>query len=214
MLKLYAANPGPDWWRKRFWPLLIQGRRTSGQWLAAGAMAGLILLLVSACGGEPSAEPTPAPNPTAASTPGGTAIAPEITQVRHAAATTGSTAVESATAAPTLANRTTRSVSEGAAETARERYQRLLRGSWSTDFSRTSIDFDEIMTGGPPKDGIPAIDQPVFESVGDADGWLDDLEPVQVVDIGGDVRAYPVQIMVWHEIVNDTVGGEPVVITF
>ena len=210
MLKLHAANPDPDWRRKRFWPLLIQGRRSSGQWLAAGAMAGLILLLVSACGGEP----TPAPNPTAASTPVGTEIAPEITQVKHAAATTGSAAIESATAAPTLANRTTRSVSEGEAETARERYQRLLRGSWSTDFSRTSIDFDEIMTGGPPKDGIPAIDQPVFESVGDADGWLEDLEPVQVVDIGGDVRAYPVQIMVWHEIVNDTVGGEPVVITY
>ena len=214
MLKLYAANPEPVWRRKRFLPLLIQRRRTSGQWLAAGAMAGLMLLLVSACGGEPSVGPTTAGDPTEAAAPGGTAIAPEITQVRHAAATTGSTAIESATAAPTQANRATRSVSKGEAETARERYQRLLRGSWSTDFSRTSIDFDEIMTGGPPKDGIPAIDQPVFESVGDADGWLEDLEPVQVVDIGGDVRAYPVQIMVWHEIVNDTVGGEPVVITF
>ena len=214
MLKLHAANPEPVWRRKRLLPLLIQGRRTSGQWLAARAMAGLMLLLVSACGGEPSAEPTPAPNPTAASTPGGTAIAPEITQVRHAAATTGSTAMESATATPTQANRTTGSVSEGAAASARERYQRLLRASWSTDFSRTSIDFDEIMTGGPPKDGIPSIDQPAFETVSDADGWLEDLEPVQVVDIGGDVRAYPVQIMVWHEIVNDTVGAEPVVITF
>ena len=214
MLKLHAANPVPDWRRKPFMRWLIRGRRSSRQRLAAGAMAGLILLLVSACGGAPSAEPTPAANPTAVSTPGSTAIAPENTPVGYAAATTGSTAIQSATATPTPANRTTGSVNEGEAETARQRFQRLLSASWSTDFSRTSIDFDEIMTGGPPKDGIPAIDQPVFESVGDADGWLEDLEPVQVVDIGGDVRAYPVQIMVWHEIVNDTVGGEPVVITF
>ena len=214
MLKLHAAKPVPDWRRKPFMRLLIQARRTSGQRLAAGVMASLLLLSVSACGGEPSAEPTPAANPTAVSTPGSAAIAPENTPVEYAAAATGSTAIESATAAPTLANRTTGALSESDAEAARQRFQRLLRASWSTDFSRTSIDFDEIMTGGPPKDGIPAIDQPVFESVGDADGWLEDLEPVQVVDIGGDVRAYPVQIMVWHEIVNDTVGGEPVVITF
>ena len=70
------------------------------------------------------------------------------------------------------------------------------------------------MTGGPPKDGIPSIDNPAFESVADADVWLHDVEPVQVVDLNGDARAYPVQIMVWHELVNDTVGGEPVVITF
>ena len=90
----------------------------------------------------------------------------------------------------------------------------VLRASWATDFSRTSIDFSEIMTGGPPKDGIPAIDSPEFETVVDGDVWLDDAEPVQVVDINGDVRAYPVQVMIWHELVNDTVGGEPVVITF
>ncbi len=100
------------------------------------------------------------------------------------------------------------------AEQARTTYQRLLRASWDTDFTRTTISFDDIQTGGPPKDGIPAINDPEFESVADADKWLDDLEPVQVVDLNGDVRAYPVQVMVWHELVNDTVGGEPVVITF
>ena len=100
------------------------------------------------------------------------------------------------------------------ANAARERFERVLRATWATDFTRSIISFDEIMTGGPAKDGIPAIDQPRFESTAEADGWLDDLEPVQVVDIGGDARAYPVQIMVWHELVNDVVGGEPVVITF
>ena len=100
------------------------------------------------------------------------------------------------------------------AERTRAKYESLLRATWATDFTRTSISFDEIMTGGPPKDGIPAIDNPTFESVADADEWLDDREPVQVVDLNGDARAYPVQVMVWHELVNDTVGGEPVVITY
>ena len=100
------------------------------------------------------------------------------------------------------------------AKEAREKYERLLRATWKTDFSRATISFDEIQTGGPPKDGIPSIDEPTFESVTKADEWLEDREAVQVVDLNGDVRAYPVQVMVWHELVNDTVGGEPVVITF
>ena len=100
------------------------------------------------------------------------------------------------------------------AERTRGKYERLLNATWATDFSRTTISFDDIMTGGPPKDGIPAIDDPQFESVADADEWLDELEAVQVVDLEGDARAYPVQVMVWHELVNDTVGGEPVVITY
>ncbi len=102
---------------------------------------------------------------------------------------------------------------EQAART-RSKYESLLRASWATDFTRTTISFNEIMTGGPPKDGIPAIDNPTFESVTDADEWLDDLEAVQIADLNGDARAYPVQVMVWHELVNDTVGGEPVVITY
>ena len=105
-------------------------------------------------------------------------------------------------------------VAAEAAEQARQKYERLLRAAWATDFSRATIAYSEIRTGGPPKDGIPAIDEPQFETVAAADAWLDDREPVQVVNINGDVRAYPVQVMVWHELVNDTVGGEAVVITF
>ena len=100
------------------------------------------------------------------------------------------------------------------AEQARQKYERLLRADWKTDFSRTTIDYAEIMTGGPPKDGIPSIDEPAFESVAEADEWLGELEAVQVVNLNGDARAYPAQVMVWHELVNDTVGGEAVVITF
>ena len=105
-------------------------------------------------------------------------------------------------------------VDAATAAQARARLEGALRATWATDFTRATISLDDIQTGGPPKDGIPAIDDPQFESVPDADAWLADLEAVQVVALNGDARAYPVQIMVWHELVNDTVGGEPVVITF
>ena len=89
------------------------------------------------------------------------------------------------------------------------------RRQWrETDFRRHSVDLREFIGGGPPKDGIPAIDRPSFVSVQEADQWLEDPEPVQVVDIDGDVRAYPLQILIWHELVNDVVGGEPVVVTY
>ena len=76
------------------------------------------------------------------------------------------------------------------------------------------IDPGEIVSGGPPPDGIPPIDDPQFISVQDADEWLNDPEPVLVVDVDGDVRAYPIQIMMWHEIVNDTVGDLPLAVTY
>jgi hypothetical protein len=77
-----------------------------------------------------------------------------------------------------------------------------------------SIPLDEIISGGPPPDGIPPIDDPVYETVDDAAGWLGDDSPVMVVDVDGDVRAYPLAILTWHEIVNDTVGGVPLVVTY
>lgn len=88
-----------------------------------------------------------------------------------------------------------------------------LRG-WSTDFSKRTVPISEIISGGPGKDGIPAIDDPQFESIADADQWLVDDEPAQVVNINGEVKAYPLGILIWHEIVNDTVGGVPVVVTY
>lgn len=85
---------------------------------------------------------------------------------------------------------------------------------WSTDFSKHSVPYDEILSGGPPKDGIPAIDHPKFEAVAAADAWLENREPVMSFQLGNDARAYPLQILIWHEIVNDVVAGRPVVITF
>jgi hypothetical protein len=76
------------------------------------------------------------------------------------------------------------------------------------------VPLDQIVSGGPPKDGIPSIDNPKFVSVMDADKFLKDSELVLGLNINGDVRAYPLQILVWHEIVNDKVGGVPVAVTY
>jgi hypothetical protein len=83
-----------------------------------------------------------------------------------------------------------------------------------TNWDKTLIPRDEIMPGGPPPDGIPAIDRPKFASPDDAARWLQPKEPVLALTINGDSRAYPLQILTWHEIVNDVVGGVPVAITF
>ena len=85
---------------------------------------------------------------------------------------------------------------------------------FSTDFSRHTVPYSDVLSGGPPKDGIPAIDNPLFISVGEADEYLQDLEPVIFFQIGEDARAYPLQVLTWHEIVNDVVDGQPVAITF
>jgi hypothetical protein len=85
-----------------------------------------------------------------------------------------------------------------------------------TDFSRSSIDLGEIRSGGPGKDGIPAIDKPRFVSTADAlaQKLYAKQEPVIGLIINGEARAYPLQILIWHEIVNDTVGGTPVTVTY
>lgn len=90
----------------------------------------------------------------------------------------------------------------------------MMQLQWSTDFSKRSIDLDEIQSGGPPKDGIPAIDQPRFVGPTEAAAWLDPREPVIAVEVAGQARAYPLQILMWHEIVNDTLGGQPIAVTF
>lgn len=121
--------------------------------------------------------------------------------------------------------------------------------SFETDFSRAAISFDRIISGGPPKDGIPAIDDPSFVSTESAGGWLEPEEPVLVFSVpaeqaadtgnggssaggagkggstGGSTRGaatdgnstthiYPLRILMYHEIVNDRVGGVPVTVTY
>ena len=95
----------------------------------------------------------------------------------------------------------------------------VTTGSWKTDFSKHSVPLSEFQSGGPPRDGIPPIDAPKYVSQAEADAWLAPQEPVIAVTLeqpDGSVlaRAYPLQIMVWHEIVNDTLGETPVAVTF
>jgi hypothetical protein len=85
---------------------------------------------------------------------------------------------------------------------------------WATDFCKHSIPYDELRSGGPPRDGIPPIDAPKFISRTSADAWLNDVEPVISLEIDGAARAYPLQILIWHEIVNDELNGLPVAVTF
>ena len=75
------------------------------------------------------------------------------------------------------------------------------------------IPLDKIKGGGPPKDGIPSIDDPVFAGILDSQ-FMSDSDTVIGLYINGEARAYPLFILVWHEIVNDTVGGVPVVVTY
>ncbi len=84
----------------------------------------------------------------------------------------------------------------------------------ATDFSEAAVDLDAIMSGGPPKDGIPAIDDPAFGPVEAVAGNLAATEPVISVAVAGDARAYPLRVLMWHEIVNDTVGAMPIAVTY
>ncbi|MDA0262720.1 MAG: DUF3179 domain-containing protein [Chloroflexi bacterium] len=94
------------------------------------------------------------------------------------------------------------------------RSARFSLGGWKTDFSYHTVPYDEFLSGGPPRDGIPPLDNPRFDSIDQADGWLAGMEPVISFEINGDQRAYPLQVLIWHEIVNDVVGGVPVAVTF
>ncbi|WP_292485302.1 DUF3179 domain-containing protein [Methanohalobium sp.] len=73
---------------------------------------------------------------------------------------------------------------------------------------------DKLASGGPGKDGIPSIDNPTYNTVDEADRYLSDDELVMALNYNGKKRVYPLQIMVWHEIVNDDINGQPVLITY
>ncbi|MEJ7797875.1 MAG: DUF3179 domain-containing protein, partial [Solirubrobacteraceae bacterium] len=85
---------------------------------------------------------------------------------------------------------------------------------WNTDFARRSVGLGEFKDGGPPRDGIPPIDRPRVATQRQGDRYLDDREPVMVVQHGAAARAYPLRILVWHEIVNDRLAGRAIAVTY
>jgi hypothetical protein len=84
---------------------------------------------------------------------------------------------------------------------------------FDTDLSNKTIELAELRRGA-PKDGIPAIDDPSFVSINAASSWIDPQEPVIAIEQNGVARGYPLQILTFHEIVNDNIGGTPVAVTF
>ena len=90
------------------------------------------------------------------------------------------------------------------------------RTEWPlTDFTKTNIEsWGEILSGGPPRDGIPALSDPQMIRVGD-ETRIGEREPVVTVEIAGALpRAYPIRYLTWHEIVNDSAGGVPFAVTY
>ncbi|MDP6605845.1 MAG: DUF3179 domain-containing protein [Dehalococcoidia bacterium] len=164
-------------------------------WLAGSIL--LVAALAVACGGGDdgtTAEPAAAAN--AAATPAATS-APE------------SASTPAATAPPDLSD-FDRPLSP--------REEQLLFAIGSnypaTRWETRSISRDELMSGGPGKDGIPSIDDPKFISQEEAAEVLTDGSPVISLEVNGEARAYPLEILIWHEIANDTIGGVPVAVTF
>ena len=153
-----------------------------------------------------------APGPAMATAAGTPTVAPPT-----AAATTTSAGTAAATPTQAAAVPTSTPIPTPPAAGDWEQELRaagLYPGEWQTDFSKRSVPYAEIFSGGVPRDGIPPLDNPQFTTVADADQWLEAQEPVIAFDLNGDAKAYPLQILTWHEIVNDTVGGVPVVATF
>jgi hypothetical protein len=100
-------------------------------------------------------------------------------------------------------------------------------GTIGVDSSKTAIDLERVLSGGPPPNGIPALgfsgdwqsaaeatQTPSFVTQEEASAWLADREPVLVVALGDEAKAYPMQILTWHEIANDTLAGVPIAVTF
>ena len=96
--------------------------------------------------------------------------------------------------------------------TPREDVPSALRDPFGSGHPEPLVDLDEIQ-GIVPPDAIPALEDPAFEPAAEV-GWLAPVEPVLALEINGDARAYPLRIMTWHELVNGTVGGVPVTVSY
>lgn len=162
---------------------------------------GLFALLAAACGSAVVGEPEAAPSDQA------NAVEQEQSESQAAESQGDSGEAASEAESPDTNDQPELTVQDEPPPRGAER-------EFSTDFSIHSVSYSEILSGGPPKDGIPAIDNPAFVSIEEADEWIDEVEPVVLFQLGGEVRAYPIQILMWHEIVNDVVGGTPVAVTF
>jgi hypothetical protein len=105
-------------------------------------------------------------------------------------------------------------VAKEAGENAEKLANSLLGGEFTINEEKFSVDPSKLTGGGPTKDGIPSIDDPKFESASAAKKWMRSDDLVFGIVHKGEARAYPQRILVWHEIVNDKIGGDPILVTY
>ena len=177
--------------------------------------------VIKSSGVSPTREPvspTPVPDTSKPSTPTGvpTPVEVETAVPTEVAAETNSVVVETPiSASQSIANS---NGEEGGVEPDPD-YERALSAArlnasgWDTDFRLHTVPYSQIKFVI-PRDNIPSIDKPKFVAPSEASAWLKDVEPVVALEVNGDARAYPLQILTWHEIVNDDVGDVPVAVTF
>ena len=196
---------------------------------ASAAMAAALVAMVLGCSGSPGGDAPvtgsdAAPGASEARSEEGTApdsgTESEPGQVAGEAAepeATGESAPASepaATAAPASPDGDSPSTAvDGPIQsTPRESVPSALQDPFHADHPEPLVDLSEIR-GVVPPDAIPALEDPAFEPAAGVD-WLEAVEPVLALEINGDARAYPLRIMTWHELVNGTVGGVPVTVSY
>lgn len=190
-------------------------------------------LLVAGCGAADDGSEVPAEPPATTADPAaateGSSTAPGSTQ---AATTTGAAdaPAPSSTAAPDPEGAAPAVAEPAVADPAPEDPEggpdpkqgldpvvAYATESWPTDWANRTVDLSELLLGIgmiDPRDAIPPIDDPIFESLDQAAEWLDSRAPGMLVSIGGDSRFYALSILHRHEIVNDRIGGIPVAVTY
>ena len=184
-------------------------------WLIISSLLGLFFLAACNPGGGESAataEPEPEKTEAVAEVVVSTAVPTHTTAPTEAPTEEATGTAVPPTEKPTFEPIPTEEESEMIDN--RSDRLRMLTASWNTNWELHTIDYDEILSGGPPRDGIPSVDNPQFISVDDASSWLQDNEPVIALELNGIARAYPIQILTWHEIVNDVIGETAVIVTF
>ncbi|HYL12825.1 MAG TPA: DUF3179 domain-containing protein [Terriglobales bacterium] len=106
------------------------------------------------------------------------------------------------------------SLSQGSALSQAQQYLDAGKGQTPFDVTLHSVPVEEILPGGPPKDGIPALNNPKFISASDGDKFLKKHDKVLAIEYNGVAKAYPIRILNWHEVVNDNFNGKPVVVSW
>ncbi len=171
----------------------------------------MVAFVAAACGG--SSDQSAPPEPAGATTSSGETAPDDAVEPREPAPPQEATEAAGTPApAPTAAD--TPSGREIIITPNFEDELRVGTNGWSTDFSRHTVDLGSFLSGGPGKDGIPALDAPDFVTVEEASAYLEAREPVIEIELDGEARAYPIRVLTWHEIVNDSIGGLPVSVTF